>query len=177
MSSGCCGHRICTVTIADGLALIDMDVDATLTNGSLTKLGAGTLRLRGQEVLPGSLTLNDGALILSNASTIASGRRYHARRASPPGDSGSIRSASAAIRSTSRMRFSPGRRSCSPRASKPASLARSAFAGGNFSLGTGTPAAGAFGRSSNSVPTSGPATASTATSTQSLTRIAFFTSP
>ena len=51
-----------TFDVADGGASIDLSVPALISNGSLTKSGPGTLRLRGTNTFSGSVTINGGVL-------------------------------------------------------------------------------------------------------------------
>ena len=51
-----------TFTVADGLAPIDMYIDAVITNGALTKAGAGTLFLNGDQTYNGLTTVAAGTL-------------------------------------------------------------------------------------------------------------------
>lgn len=58
-----------TFTIGDGSAGVDTTISAAIGNGSLTKSGAGILRLEGPNSLTG-LTINDGAVELANVGAL-----------------------------------------------------------------------------------------------------------
>ncbi len=59
------GNR--TFTVADGAQAVDLLVSAAVDNGSLTKEGAGTMRLTGSSPLTGSVTVAAGALEVHGA--------------------------------------------------------------------------------------------------------------
>ncbi len=61
--------------IADGPAALDLDVPATLSDSvlgpsTLTKTGAGTLRLSGANTFTGGVTVNAGTLLVANSSAL-----------------------------------------------------------------------------------------------------------
>ncbi len=65
-----------TLNIPDGAAAIDVQVNVPVTNGSLVKSGAGALNLPAANTLAGSVTVNNGNLLLDGANgtlTSASG--------------------------------------------------------------------------------------------------------
>ena len=67
-----------TFDVADGPAAIDLDVSATIDNnvgglGSLTKVGAGTLRLSGTSSFTGGVTVSAGTLLVTSSSALGSG--------------------------------------------------------------------------------------------------------
>ena len=59
-----------TFTVADGTAATDLAISAAITNGGLTKAGAGILTLSGANTYTGTTTINAGTLELSGGSAI-----------------------------------------------------------------------------------------------------------
>jgi autotransporter-associated beta strand protein len=62
-----------TFTVEDGAAATDFAVAAVITNGSLTKAGAGTMALSGANTLSGAVTVSAGLLTLAASSGSALG--------------------------------------------------------------------------------------------------------
>jgi autotransporter-associated beta strand protein len=60
------GGDACTFTVANGTAASDLTASAVVSNGSLTKAGAGTLTLSGTNTYAGATTVNAGTLLISN---------------------------------------------------------------------------------------------------------------
>ena len=65
------GGAVRTFTIADGAAADDMSISAVISNGGLTKEGAGVLVLSGANTYTGTTTISDGVLALSGGAAIA----------------------------------------------------------------------------------------------------------
>jgi autotransporter-associated beta strand protein len=65
------GNR--TVTVADGTAVTDFSVSAVITNGGLTKAGAGTLELSGDNLYDGTTSVNAGTLLINGDQSAANG--------------------------------------------------------------------------------------------------------
>ena len=63
------GHNF---TIADGAALIDLDISGIVTSGAIIKNGPGSLRLR-LNTYAGGTTLNAGTLLIGNDSALGTG--------------------------------------------------------------------------------------------------------
>jgi autotransporter-associated beta strand protein len=61
-----------TFTVNNGSAATDMLVSAVITNGGLTKAGAGTLELSGANDYAGGTTVSAGTLVLANNSAAGS---------------------------------------------------------------------------------------------------------
>jgi autotransporter-associated beta strand protein len=57
------GAQTNNYTIAEGTAINDLDISATVTNGGITKLGDGTMRLSGSGVNTAGATINAGTLV------------------------------------------------------------------------------------------------------------------
>jgi autotransporter-associated beta strand protein len=64
------GTRI--FNVGNGTADVDLDVAAPITNGGLTKNGAGTMRLSGANTFSGAVTINAGILRSNSASGFSS---------------------------------------------------------------------------------------------------------
>jgi fibronectin-binding autotransporter adhesin len=62
-----------TFTIANGAATEDMAVSANISNGGLTKAGAGLLALSGANTYSGATTVGAGVLLLNSAGALGSG--------------------------------------------------------------------------------------------------------
>jgi autotransporter-associated beta strand protein len=62
-----------TVTVNNGAAAVDASLDAVLTNGGLTKSGAGVLRLSQANTYAGGTTVSGGVLQLTNTSGSGTG--------------------------------------------------------------------------------------------------------
>ena len=61
-----------TFTIGNGGADVDLDVAVPITNGGLTKSGAGTMRLSGSNTFAGAVTVNGGVLRYNHSSGLQS---------------------------------------------------------------------------------------------------------
>ena len=61
-----------TVTVADGAAPNDLIVSAAVSDGGLTKLGAGTLVLSGTNTYAGTTTVSAGILVVESSSALGS---------------------------------------------------------------------------------------------------------
>ena len=67
------GAAIRTLTIADGAAANDLDLTANVSNGGLTKSGAGTLRLSGANTFASGLLVNAGTVTLTASGAAGAG--------------------------------------------------------------------------------------------------------
>lgn len=56
--------------VGNGSAVVDLDVAVPITNGGLTKNGAGTMRLSAANTFSGGVTLNTGSLLMDGANTV-----------------------------------------------------------------------------------------------------------
>jgi autotransporter-associated beta strand protein len=54
--------------VGNGSSDVDLDVAASITNGGLTKSGAGTMRLSGNNTFAGAVTVNSGVLRFNHSS-------------------------------------------------------------------------------------------------------------
>jgi len=61
------------ITVNKGTALVAAELSGIISNGSLTKDGAGTLKLSGANTYIGTTTINGGEVILSNADALPGG--------------------------------------------------------------------------------------------------------
>ncbi len=62
-----------TFTVAEGAAAVDLDVSAAISNGAVSKAGAGTLRLSGANSYAGGLTLGAGTVALGSDTAAGTG--------------------------------------------------------------------------------------------------------
>jgi autotransporter-associated beta strand protein len=62
-----------TLSVANGSAEVDFSVDVPVTNGALTKTGAGTMRLNAANGYSGGTTVSAGRLLVNNASGSGTG--------------------------------------------------------------------------------------------------------
>jgi autotransporter-associated beta strand protein len=62
-----------TFSIADGVATIDMQVSAVVSNGGLVKTGLGTMELTGANKYAGGTTISNGILRVNNATGSGTG--------------------------------------------------------------------------------------------------------
>lgn len=62
-----------TFTVADGAADVDLDVSASIANGSVEKAGAGTLRLAGASSFAGGLRHAAGVLLVAHDAALGTG--------------------------------------------------------------------------------------------------------
>ncbi|MDW8309461.1 MAG: autotransporter-associated beta strand repeat-containing protein [Verrucomicrobiales bacterium] len=62
-----------TFTIADGTAATDMSITANISNGGLTKAGAGVLALSGNNTFAGGLSVNAGTVVLGSDTAAGTG--------------------------------------------------------------------------------------------------------
>jgi autotransporter-associated beta strand protein len=62
-----------TVTVADGAAAQDMVISAVISDGSLTKAGAGVLNLGAANLYTGITNINEGTLLVTNTSGSGTG--------------------------------------------------------------------------------------------------------
>lgn len=62
------GNR--NLTVGDGPENIDLDINVPITNGALTKSGAGTMRLGVANSYTGQTTINDGILLATGSSQL-----------------------------------------------------------------------------------------------------------
>lgn len=60
-------------TIADGAATTDMSISADISNGGLTKAGAGVLALSGNNTYAGTTTVSAGLLLLNSSGALGGG--------------------------------------------------------------------------------------------------------
>jgi autotransporter-associated beta strand protein len=61
------------VNVADGAAAVDLDVAATVSSGSINKIGTGTLRLTGDNGFSGGLTLAVGSVLFAHNNAAGTG--------------------------------------------------------------------------------------------------------
>lgn len=61
-----------TITVGNGSAEVDLDIAVPITNGGLTKNGAGTMRLSAANTFSGPVTINGGVLRSNNAAGFSS---------------------------------------------------------------------------------------------------------
>jgi autotransporter-associated beta strand protein len=66
------GGAIRAFNVSNGAADVDLDVSVPITNGGLTKNGAGTMRLSGNNTFAGNVTVNSGVLRYGHSSGLAS---------------------------------------------------------------------------------------------------------
>ena len=62
-----------TFTVADGAAAIDLDVSAVVSNGAISKAGAGALRLSGPNAFAGGLTASAGTVAFGSDTAAGTG--------------------------------------------------------------------------------------------------------
>jgi len=62
-----------SATVADGAAAVDLEISADVSNGGLSKTGAGTLRLSGTHDFTTGLSLAQGEIILASAAAVSTG--------------------------------------------------------------------------------------------------------
>jgi autotransporter-associated beta strand protein len=62
-----------TFTIADGAALVDLDVTDLVTNGGIVKNGPGTLRLGWRNIFSHGTTLNAGTILIGHDAALGTG--------------------------------------------------------------------------------------------------------
>jgi autotransporter-associated beta strand protein len=59
------------INLSNGTSDVDLDIAVPITNGGITKSGAGTLRLSGNNTFSGPVTVNGGVLRYNHASGLA----------------------------------------------------------------------------------------------------------
>jgi autotransporter-associated beta strand protein len=95
-----------TLTITNGTADVDVSINVPITNGSLTKAGAGTLRFRGANTYAGGTTISAGRLLVNNTS--GSGTGTGTVTVNSGGTVGGIGSIAGAVTVNSGGTISPG---------------------------------------------------------------------
>jgi len=79
-----------TLTVGNGISDVDFSLDVPLTNGGLTKSGAGTLRITGANTYSGGTTVSAGRLLVNNPTGSGTGSGIVTVNAGVLGGTGTI---------------------------------------------------------------------------------------